>query len=102
MGLGYRSDGVRLETCMALDEAKAGVMDAASKEIVLRRTQHPRLGEVLLIERTAGTEAAGSGTRIVNSAYGAIFRHGKAGNGGQWYKTLAEAEERYNKMAAST
>lgn len=51
-----------------------------------------------LVHRPVGFEVAGSGTRPCGEAWGSLLKRSDGTTGGQWFKTLAEAEEHFAAM----
>ena len=51
-----------------------------------------------LVHREAGFEVAGSGVRPCGESWGSLIVHRDGTTGGQWFKTLAEAEAHYLAM----
>jgi hypothetical protein len=51
-----------------------------------------------LVHATAGYEPAGACARWTEEKYGTLFLEPRGGQGGQWYKTKAEAEAHFNRV----
>lgn len=71
-------------------------MNEFSKRTVLKSGK-ARTGAVIsLVHRTEGLEIAGAGTRPASENWGYLFALRDGTNGGTWFKTLAEAEAKFN------
>ena len=55
-------------------------------------------GTLTLVHRAPGVILAGSGTTKVGEAWGAIYRKDAATASGQWFKTKAEAQARFDEI----